>query len=228
MRPATLPPSAFTDPPLAAGTDDPGVRNQLKFGGYERTAWVGSNTTTTVLPPPIPARRLFQPADARTGTSTSNASLRGSPYVNNIAPVNAGNPTIGGLPTGAFGEGSTNLFNAAAKLGNEGGASMAQHPYFRTEQMQRIMNLTTVRTHQFAVWITIGFFEVKREGDIAMIGSAYPAAAFDVLGPEIGASTGQNTRYRSFFVVDRLKLTGFNPDEVGAFRPAVVYRRTIK
>jgi hypothetical protein len=86
-----------------------------------------------------------------------------------------------------------------------------------------------VRTHQFAVWITVGFFEVKREGDIALIGDPlYYRAAFDVLGPEIGASTAENTRYRSFFVVDRLKLTGFDPDSMGAYQAAVLYRRTIE
>ena len=34
------------------------------------------------------------------------------------------------------------------------------------------MNLTTVRTHQYAVWITIGFFEIKRQGDIGMLAQA--------------------------------------------------------
>ncbi len=85
-----------------------------------------------------------------------------------------------------------------------------QHPYWRSEQLQRIMNLTTVRTHQYAVWITIGFFEVTKQGDLGM--AAYnPVAAYDIIGPELGAANGKNTRYRSFYLVDRLQLTGFNP-----------------
>ena len=76
------------------------------------------------------------------------------------------------------------------------------------------MNLTTVRTHQYAVWITIGFFEVKRQGDLLMAnarpGTSLPPWRFDILGPEIGASTGQTTRYRGFFLVDRSKLYGFD------------------
>jgi len=36
------------------------------------------------------------------------------------------------------------------------------------------------------------------------------------------------TRYRGFFLVDRLKLTGFDPNAPGSFRPAVVYRQTIE
>ena len=107
-----------------------------------------------------------------------------------------------------------------------------QHPYFRTEMLQKAMNLTTVRTHQYAVWITVGFFEVTRQGDLLMAGAnaGTPAAtlAFDILGPEIGASTGQTTRYRGFFLVDRLQLTGYDPNVIGSFRPAVVYRQTIE
>ena len=105
---------------------------------------------------------------------------------------------------------------------------MKQHPYFRTEMLQKAMNLTTVRTHQYAVWITVGFFEVTRQGDLLMAGSATPWLAFDVLGPEIGASTGQTTRFRGFFLVDRLQLTGYDPNVIGSFRPAVVYRQTIE
>jgi hypothetical protein len=109
---------------------------------------------------------------------------------------------------------------------------MKQHPYFRTEMLQKAMNLTTVRTHQYAVWITIGFFEVTRQGDplMANAGAGTPAAAlaFDILGPEIGASTGQTTRFRGFFLVDRTKLYGFDDTTPGSFQPAVVYRQTIE
>jgi hypothetical protein len=102
-----------------------------------------------------------------------------------------------------------------------------QHPYWRSEQIQRIMNLTTPRTHQYAVWLTVGFFEVIRQGDLGMF--VYnPLAAFDILGPEIGAANGKSTRYRGFYLVDRLKLTGYNPSSPGGFRQAIVYRQRIQ
>jgi hypothetical protein len=90
-----------------------------------------------------------------------------------------------------------------------------------------MMNLTTPRTHQYAVWMTIGFFEVKRQGDQGMF-VFDPRLAFDILGPEIGAANGKSTRYRGFFLVDRLKLTGFNPASPTGFRQAVVYRQRIQ
>ena len=123
-----------------------------------------------------------------------------------------------------------------------GSSDDRQHPYWRTEMLQRAMNLTTVRTHQYAVWITVGFFEVKRQGDIDMIAqSAQATAAGNPAlaatphpgrlrhhGPRGWALNGQNLRYRGFFLVDRLKLTGFNPNDVGAFHNAVVYRKVIQ
>ncbi|WP_165249167.1 hypothetical protein [Paludisphaera soli] len=246
MRPASLPPSFFSDPVVdPATTNDPGVRNLALFPGYNRVVGPISTAAATVLPPAIPTRRLFQIPD---GSAESNASVLGDGSINRIRPAGANNPTIGGLPpivtvtsgpTVNLNDGATSVFIPQANtptgypeisLGRGGGGvNQTQHPYFRGELMQRVMNLTTVRTHQFAVWITVGFFEVKREGDIAMVGDpTYPQAAFDILGPEIGASTAENTRYRSFFVVDRLKLTGFDPESMGAYQAAVLYRRTIE
>ena len=90
------------------------------------------------------------------------------------------------------------------------------------------MNQTTVRTHQYAVWITVGFFEVTKQGDIAMLSSNNPQLAFDIMGSEVGAVTGNTIRYRSFFLIDRTKITGFNTSNTGSFRAAVVYRRVIQ
>ena len=96
-----------------------------------------------------------------------------------------------------------------------------QHPVYRTEMIQKISNLTTVRTHQFATWITIGFFEVVRTGTPEL---GIP----DTLGAEIGSGAGDRVRYRAFFVIDRTKATGFNPYYPGNFRDCVTYRRRIE
>jgi hypothetical protein len=96
-----------------------------------------------------------------------------------------------------------------------------QHPYFRTQLLQKVMNLTTVRTHQFAVWITIGFFEVLKQGSPSL-------GVPDVLGGEIGLAAGRNIRYRSFFLLDRTRAVGFDPFQPGDFRDVVTYRRRIE
>jgi hypothetical protein len=61
-----------------------------------------------------------------------------------------------------------------------------------------------------------------------MLGQGLPQLAFDVMGPELGALDGRRIRYRGFFLVDRLKLTGFNPGDAGAWHSAVVYRKVIQ
>jgi hypothetical protein len=79
------------------------------------------------------------------------------------------------------------------------------------------MNLTTVRTNQFAVYVTVGFFEVKKEGNVNTLQP-------DILGPEID----KNSRYTSFAVIDRTKAEGFNPLNPGAYRDLVEYERRLK
>jgi hypothetical protein len=288
MRPATLPPAGGgavspappTLPPAAPGTPyasgsyagDPGVRNPIIYpGGFASsiippaafapgTPFNVLATPNVILPPPVPALRLFQIPDAFGQTTTwpptippplttlqSNASDSGDPFINvaqttgALAPVSV---AIGGVPTPFFlNNGYPNLVwsgnapnNATATPAQPylGGASAApvfdyrQHPYWRLEMMQRVMNLTTPRTHQYAVWITVGFFEIIRQGDPGMQLLLDPRLAFDIMGPEVGAVTGKNVRYRGFFLVDRTKITSFNPGNTGSFRSAVVYRKTIQ
>ncbi len=67
-----------------------------------------------------------------------------------------------------------------------------------------------------------------KQGDMSMLSQGFPQYAFDVMGPEVGSVTGKGIRYRGFFLVDRTKLTGFNPSNTGSFRAAVVYRKVIQ
>lgn len=112
-------------------------------------------------------------------------------------------------------------------LGCNGGSDRTQNPYFRNDWLQKVTNLTTVRTHQYAVWITVGFFEVLQQGD-PMVGNSVPSLAYDKLGAELGILSGRNIRYRSFFILDRTKATGFSPQNPGNFRDCVVYRQAIE
>ena len=281
MRPATLPPATVVAPasPYASATytGDPGVRNAYIYPptpasigatGAANTSFASgiqfSGVTSNVaLPPPIPARRLFQIPDAYTNgvaatypptpptaaSTVSNASDSGDPFIN-VAQVTGALASVGAGPTylnngypNLVWSGNVTLPTVLNGLGhpqtgvylgsnNTSNPDYSQHPYWRSEMMQKVMNLTTVRTHQYAVWITIGFFEVKRQGDPLMAnanpGTSLATLGFDILGPEIGASSGQTTRYRGFFLVDRTKLYGFDDTTPGSFTPAVVYRQMIE
>ena len=83
------------------------------------------------------------------------------------------------------------------------------------------MNNTTTRTHQYAVWLTVGFFEVVKEGNPRWPTSDDPntdvSMAVDQLGNELNAAVGKNVRYRSYFLIDRSTATGFNPNDPGDY-----------
>jgi hypothetical protein len=102
-----------------------------------------------------------------------------------------------------------------------------EHPVFRIEWLQKILNNTTVRTHQYAVWVTVGYFEVVQQGD-PRLAQTNPLLAIDKLGPEIGAAEGRAVRHRAFFLLDRTRAIGFNPRDPGDFRDLVVHRRRIE
>ena len=272
MRPATLPPSPFTNPPSTGATGytaDPGVRNPNLYPGYTtQNAPTGSRAAsgaTPVYPGAIPVRRLFQVPDANV---ESNAGEPGDSFIDNQEPtppatMAANSPPVpapGALPpvtvtangtpvTFAFNNGYPNLvwsiwpgntFPASSGapatsvgLGQPSDPTSTlldarEHPSWRIEMLHRVMNLTTVRTHQYAVWITVGFFEVKRPGKVGMIASGDPRLAFDILGREIGLLDDTNLRYRGFFLVDRLKLDGFDPSSSRRSLSAVVYRKRIQ
>jgi len=213
MRPAfpTANQSAFNHAMFDHGVTkaDPGIKNK---------DLVYRQGTRPYLPPAIPPRRLFSLPDTK---ASSNATL---------APSDT--KSLGFKPGTlvSLKDNRANLTAVDPAAPLKSTASLpdsAQHPYYRTEWLQKLMNLSTVRSHQYAVWVTVGFFEVTTVGDPAMA-SIDPDAAYDVLGREVGTTTGKSTRHRGFFVVDRLKLNGFDPRSPGQYRDAVLYRRVIQ
>lgn len=78
--------------------------------------------------------------------------------------------------------------------------------YRRKELLTKIYNHVTTRSNTFAVWMTVGFFEVV----------AQPANDVPKLGDEIGKAENRQVRYRMFALVDRSHLTAFDNKLTGA------------
>ena len=72
----------------------------------------------------------------------------------------------------------------------------SRNEVFRNIPISRLANMSTNRSSVFAIWITVGFFEVDRNG---------------LLGAEMGADVGEHVRHRGFWIVDRSIPVGFEP-----------------
>ena len=87
-----------------------------------------------------------------------------------------------------------------------------QNPYFAYRAFRRMDNLLTTRSNVYAVWITVGYFEVTPAPTSDPQRSVkYPDGW--VLGQELGSDTGDIQRHRAFYMYDRTIPVGFERGE---------------
>jgi hypothetical protein len=96
----------------------------------------------------------------------------------------------------------------------------ARNPYFRYSPISRLSSMTTTRSNVFAIWVTIGFFEVEEApayvdtdprwgGSIDVYNRVYPDGY--TFTKEAGIDTGEIQRVREFAIVDRTIPAAFEP-----------------
>ena len=125
-----------------------------------------------------------------------------------------------------------------------------RNSYMTYQPLTRLGNLVTNRSNVFAVWITVGYFEMEkapswddpsvqlRFGGDGMPNSPATLAALELynraypegymLGREVGSDTGDIKRHRGFYIIDRTEEVGFKPGEDLNIEKMIRLRRRIE
>ena|GEM_PF-2286841 len=123
----------------------------------------------------------------------------------------------------------------------------ASNPYTVLENLMRLSDVTTTRSNVFAIWITVGYFEVEPFDDLneleaenptlrnqlshitdqAMFKAVYPDGC--ILGKELGLDTGTVRRYRTFYLIDRSVPVGdFRRGDAPDFKDVIIKRTPLE
>ncbi len=134
------------------------------------------------------------------------------------------------------------LFAAAT---NNAYNNVDRNPYFRYQPMTRLSSMTTTRSNVYAVWVTVGFFEVEEvdrtrdqfadDNGFGATATAVSNALYDKvypegyqLGEEAGSETGDIRRVREFAMIDRTVPVAFQPGKNHNVDKAIRLRRRIE
>ena len=105
-----------------------------------------------------------------------------------------------------------------------------RNPYFRYQELNRLGSTATNRSNVYAVWVTVGYFEVSPAVNTGMSAAQFAKIYPDgfQLGQELGSDTGDVTRHRSFYMIDRSIPVGFQRGEDLNAEDAILLRRFIE
>ena len=124
-------------------------------------------------------------------------------------------------PSGAISATATPLFSYSSSAHYR---NTQRNPFFRYRGMQHLSNMMTTHSNVFAVWVTVGYFEV--EPNPTGVDAAHPEGYR--LSREVGIDTGEIKRHRGFYLIDRSIPVAFEPGENHNVDQAILIRRFIE
>jgi hypothetical protein len=188
-----------TWPPTPTPTDDVD-RIFLNFVNKRTPGWASTGLSATDHP-------LLPPSNGTYPPNGTPPPLTTDPQFPNNLGINDTLLQLGPDPSGTGQQPlfdpiydqtvNTNLANLPvySSAAQFGGNAKNNHPYLQKALLNKIYNNITTRSNVFAVFLTVGFFEVKDD-------TTRPVK----LGAEIGKAEGRNIRHRMFAIVDRSQL----------------------
>lgn len=212
------------------------IESSIRVGNYTPTVGNAAPTTASHLDPAIPTQfpRPFRP--------TASADL------GPVAAMQDGTGRSGLLRLDASG---IPLFFAGSIGAPE--QDPLRNSYFLHRGIQRLANMTTNQSNVYAIWITVGYFEVEpwltadangdgipddRNGDgtadyVDVASGGQPTVDplhpdGYMLGSEAGADTGQIKRHRSFYIIDRSIPVAFEPGRNHNVDDTILLRRHLE
>jgi hypothetical protein len=181
-----------------------------------------TSSSSTVFPGELPSMFANPFRSAASASMMPLVTHPGTvPHILRVAPVEAtllrSNSTLGG-------RNNRPLFRFAS--GNDHNDSDA-NSHFRFQTIERLSNLVTTQSNVYAVWITVGYFEVEVNRNQWTNDVDLQHHDGYRLGPELGLDAGQVQRHRGFYIIDRSIPVGFEPGKDHNVEKTIVLKRRL-
>jgi hypothetical protein len=150
--------------------------------------------------PPAPGQQPDQPFMSLAAAFSTGLTAGDQQYPSGIG-IN--NTLLQKSPSGAL----PRLFQVTSFNGNQ-----VSHPYLQDQLLAKVFNNLTTRSNCFAVFLTVGFFQVIQDTDPVTGAPVRPVK----LGAELGRAENRHIRHRMFAIVDRTNMATdkYNPNTI--------------